>query len=197
MRSTSFVAFALCALTASVSAAPTPQLSNIIGSITNPGAGNDNSFEDVLNGNGNGNGNNNEAGNNNGNNNEAGNNNQAGSGNKVTFPSLGGILKKREASLLDPLEGITNTIGSVSNPTAGSGNDFKDILNGNGNGNGNGNSAGNGNGNGNSAGNGNQAGSGNTVTVSPDTPITLPALPDINFSPTINLARSRDATLSP
>jgi hypothetical protein len=40
------------------------------------------------------------------------------------------------------LGGITNTIGSVTNPTAGSGNSFEGIANGNGNGNGNGNSAG-------------------------------------------------------
>jgi len=52
MRSTSFVAIALCAFSTSVLAAPTPQLSNIIGSITNPGAGNDNDFLGNLNGNG-------------------------------------------------------------------------------------------------------------------------------------------------
>ncbi|KAH3944924.1 hypothetical protein HBI56_152910 [Parastagonospora nodorum] len=164
MRSTSFVAVALCAFASTAYSAPTPQLSNIIGSITNPGAGNNNKFEGIANGNGNGNGNNNEAGNNNGNNNEAGNKNGAGNGNTIKFPSLG--LKERDAQpgLLDGLSGITNTIGSITNPTAGSGNSFKDIANGNGNGNGNGNSAGNGNGNGNSAGNGNQAGNGNSVS---------------------------------
>jgi hypothetical protein len=52
MRSTSFVAFTLCALSATVFSAPTPQLSNIIGSVTNPGAGNDNIFKDIANGNG-------------------------------------------------------------------------------------------------------------------------------------------------
>jgi hypothetical protein len=100
------------------------------------------------------------------------------------------------------LSGITNTIGSVTNPTAGSGNSFQDIANGNGNGNGNGNSAGvrsyppyrrfaranvskNNNGNGNSAGNNNQAGFGNTVDVSPNTELPAITLPDINVSPTI------------
>jgi hypothetical protein len=52
MRSTSFVAFTLCALSATVFAAPTPQLSNIIGSITSPGAGNDNLLKDNGNKNG-------------------------------------------------------------------------------------------------------------------------------------------------
>jgi hypothetical protein len=52
MRSTSFVAIALCAFTTTVFSAPTPQLSNIIGSITNPGAGNDNLFKGNLNDNG-------------------------------------------------------------------------------------------------------------------------------------------------
>jgi hypothetical protein len=80
------------------------------------------------------NGNNNEAGNDNGNDNEAGNDNQAGSGNTVTFPS---VFAKR-----DIVRDVMNTIGSVTNPTAGSGNEFTDNLNGNGNGNGNGNEAG-------------------------------------------------------
>jgi hypothetical protein len=53
MRSTSFVAVALCAFASTVYSAPAPQgLSNIIGSITNPGAGNDNKFEGIANGNG-------------------------------------------------------------------------------------------------------------------------------------------------
>jgi hypothetical protein len=52
MRSTSFVAFTLCALSTTVFSAPTPQLSNIIGSITNPGAGNDNIFKGIANDNG-------------------------------------------------------------------------------------------------------------------------------------------------
>jgi hypothetical protein len=52
MRSTSFVAFTLCALSTTVFSAPTPQLSNIIGSITNPGAGNNNLFKGIANDNG-------------------------------------------------------------------------------------------------------------------------------------------------
>jgi hypothetical protein len=53
---------------------------------------------------------------------------------------------KERRSGLDGLSGVLsdveNTVGSVTNPTAGSGNAFKDIGNENGNGNGNGNSAG-------------------------------------------------------
>ncbi|KAF2030703.1 hypothetical protein EK21DRAFT_100199 [Setomelanomma holmii] len=174
MRSTSFFTFALCALSATVLAAPVPQIDNIIGSVTNPGAGNDNQFTNNGSGNGNGNGNNNEAGNGNGNDNEAGSGNEAGNSNTFTFaktPSLDSIkdiLKKREAGLLDPAEGmlsgVTNTVGSVTDPTAGSGNTFEGNGNDNGNDNGNGNSAGNDNGNGNSAGNNNSAGNGNTFT---------------------------------
>jgi hypothetical protein len=96
MRSTSFVAITLCALSATVFSAPTPQLSNIIGSV-----------DSVT---------------------------QSGAGN----------LKERsaEAGLLDPLTDITNTIGSVTEPTVGSGNSFPGNGNGNGSGNGNGNTAG-------------------------------------------------------
>ncbi|OAK97211.1 hypothetical protein IQ06DRAFT_379939 [Phaeosphaeriaceae sp. SRC1lsM3a] len=88
-----------------------------------------------------------------------------------------------------PTPQLTSLLGAITNPQAGAGNDntFKDILNGNGEGNGNGNEAGNNNGNNN--------GNGNTVNVSPDVPITLPALPDVNISPTINLARSRDVVV--
>jgi hypothetical protein len=86
------------------------------------------------------NGNDNSAGNGNGNNNKAGNGNEAGSGNTINFPSIS--KERRSGGLADMLSGVTNTIGSVTNPTAGSGNTFKDIANGNGNGNGNGNSAG-------------------------------------------------------
>jgi hypothetical protein len=87
----------------------------------------------------NGNGNHNSAGNGNGNHNSAGNDNQAASGNTFKFPS---ILEERKASYDDPLSEIVNTIGSVTNPTAGSGNKFLGNLDGNGNKNGNGNSAG-------------------------------------------------------
>ena len=54
MRSTNFIAATLFALSATVYSAPTPQLdlTNIIGSVTNPGAGNDNKFEGNLGGNG-------------------------------------------------------------------------------------------------------------------------------------------------
>jgi hypothetical protein len=54
MRSTSFVAVALCTFASTVYSAPAPQLglSNIVGSVTNPGAGNDNKFEGIGNGNG-------------------------------------------------------------------------------------------------------------------------------------------------
>jgi hypothetical protein len=54
MRSTSFVAVALCAFASTVYSAPAPQLglTNVLGSITNPGAGNDNKFEGIGNGNG-------------------------------------------------------------------------------------------------------------------------------------------------
>jgi hypothetical protein len=55
MRSTSFVTFTVCALSATVLSAPTPSgldLNNIIGSVTNPGAGNDNLFKGNLGGNG-------------------------------------------------------------------------------------------------------------------------------------------------
>jgi hypothetical protein len=156
MRSTSFFAVTLCALSATVFSAPTPELpslTNTLGSITNPGAGNDNIFKDIANGNGvsfsinesqlhtnanitlqNANGNGNSAGNNNGNNNNAGNGDAAGNGNSIS------LVKARDGS--DLLSGLTNTIGSVTNPTAGSGNTFEGIANGNGNGNGNGNSAG-------------------------------------------------------
>lgn len=60
------MALTLFALSATVFSAPTPQITNILGSITNPSAGNDNVFK----GNGNENGNNN--GDDNGNGNSAG-----------------------------------------------------------------------------------------------------------------------------
>jgi hypothetical protein len=108
-------------------------------------SGNDNEFLGNLNGNGNKNGNGNEAGNKNGNGNEAGNDNSAdhnsiGSGNSV----LGGLKERTEKGSSGEM--LSNIIGSITNPTAGSGNKLKDNLGGNGNGNGNGNSAGNGNG---------------------------------------------------
>ncbi|KAH7065796.1 hypothetical protein BKA63DRAFT_524646 [Paraphoma chrysanthemicola] len=193
MRSTSFITLTLCALSATVLSAPVPQIDNILGSITSPEAGNGNSLINNGSGNGNGNGNNNDAGNGNGNQNEAGNNNEAGNSNTFSFAktpsldSLRDILKKREAGLLDPVEGmlssVTNTVGSVTNPSAGSGNTFQDNGNNNGQDNGNGNSAGNDNGNGNSAGNNNSAGNGNTFTVSPIEPEI--EFPDINIAPTI------------
>jgi hypothetical protein len=74
----------------------------------------------------------NSAGSNSGNNNVAGSGNSAGNGNTVTFPS---ILKDRD--LVGSLSGITNTIGSITSPSAGSGNRFL------GNGNGNGQNSGN------------------------------------------------------
>jgi len=55
MRCSTFFAFSLLSLSSTVLSAPTPQLKNILGSITDPSAGNKNVFE----GNGNSNGNNN------------------------------------------------------------------------------------------------------------------------------------------
>lgn len=52
MKTSTFLTISLFSLSSTVLAAPTPQLSNILGSITNPSAGNNNRFE----GNGNGNG---------------------------------------------------------------------------------------------------------------------------------------------
>ena len=156
-------------------------LTNILGSVTEPSAGNDNIFKDNGDGNGNEDGNDNSAGNKNGNSNTAGSGNSAGNSNTVNF---------KERDLAGTASGITNTLGSITNPTAGSGNTFEGNGDGNGNGNGNGNSAGNGNGNGNTAGSNNEAGNGNTVNVSPDVSpsITLPdvSLPDITL-PDISL----------
>ena len=75
----------------------------------------------------------NSAGDNSGDNNVVGSKDSAGSGNTVTFPS---ILKDRD--LAGSLSGLTNTIGSITNPSAGSGNRFL------GNGNANGQNSGNG-----------------------------------------------------
>ncbi|KAF2821320.1 hypothetical protein CC86DRAFT_458997 [Ophiobolus disseminans] len=162
MRSTSFLAFALCALSATVLSAPTPQLTNILGSVTRPGADNNNEFTDNGNNNGNDNGGNNSAGNDNGNDNLAGSQNEVGNDNTFSFPSLKNVLNEREAGLLDPLRGMTSTVGSVTDPTAGSGNSFIGNGNDNGNNNANGNSAGNNNGNNNQAGSGNKVGNGNS-----------------------------------
>lgn len=52
MKSSAFIAVSFLSLASTVLAVPTPQLSNIIGSITNPSAGTNNVFE----GNGNNNG---------------------------------------------------------------------------------------------------------------------------------------------
>lgn len=57
MKTSTFVAISLFSLSSTVLAAPTPQLKNILGSITNPSAGNNNVFEGNGNNNGNGNGN--------------------------------------------------------------------------------------------------------------------------------------------
>jgi hypothetical protein len=57
MRTSTFVTVSLLSLSSTVIAAPTPQLSNILGSITNAGAGNDNLFQGNGNQNGNSNGN--------------------------------------------------------------------------------------------------------------------------------------------
>ncbi|KAH8704640.1 hypothetical protein GQ44DRAFT_763950 [Phaeosphaeriaceae sp. PMI808] len=159
MRSTSYVAFALCALSTTVFSAPVPQskLTNIIGSITNPSVVSDNVFEGNGNNNANGNGNDNEVGNHNGNNNEAVSNNEIGNDNTLNL----NILKARKAGLGD----ITNTILSVTEPAVGSGNSFQDNGNGNGNGNGNDNDVGNNNGNGNEAASGNEVGNGNTINI--------------------------------
>ena len=66
----------------------------------------------------------NSAGNNDGNNNVVGSGSSAGVGNTL---NLGGILKARQlpglTNALSELE-LENTIGSVTNPTAGSGNSF-------------------------------------------------------------------------
>jgi hypothetical protein len=57
MKASTFVAVSLLSLASTVVSAPTPQLKNILGSITNPSAGNNNVFEGNGNQNGNGNGN--------------------------------------------------------------------------------------------------------------------------------------------
>jgi hypothetical protein len=57
MKTSTFLAISFFSLSSTVLAAPTPQLSNILGSITNPSAGNGNRFEDNGNKNGNENGN--------------------------------------------------------------------------------------------------------------------------------------------
>jgi hypothetical protein len=57
MKTSTFITVSLFSLASAVLAAPTPQLSNILGSITNPSAGNGNSFEGNGNKNGNENGN--------------------------------------------------------------------------------------------------------------------------------------------
>ncbi|KAF3008421.1 Extracellular matrix protein fras1 [Curvularia kusanoi] len=157
MKTSTFAAISLLSLSSTVLAAPTPQITGILGSIVGAGAGNDNLFEGNGANSGNNNGQGNSAGNNNGNNNNAGVGNTAGSGNTVTFPSIG--LKERAAD-----GGLTGILGSITNPKAGSGNSFLGNGAGSGNNNGQGNTAGNNNGNDNSAGNGNIAGSGNTVT---------------------------------
>jgi phage repressor protein C with HTH and peptisase S24 domain len=147
MRTPSYIAVTLCALSVSVLSAPTPNaqldLLNTVGSITSPGAGNDNIFENNGNSNGQNNGNGNSAGNNNGNDNVAGNENSAGNGNTFNLPSLTGLLGKEKRTpdvvrdLLSPITGtLTNTVGSITSPVAGSGNSF--LGNGNNNGQGNG-----------------------------------------------------------
>jgi hypothetical protein len=57
MKTSTFIAVSLFSLASTVLAAPTPQLSNILGSITNPSAGNNNVFEGNGNDNGSGSGN--------------------------------------------------------------------------------------------------------------------------------------------
>jgi hypothetical protein len=78
--------------------------------------------------------------NNNGNKNEIGDKNSAGNGNTFNLPSLSGILGKRGLDLTKGVteltDGLTNTVGSITNPEAGNGNSF--LGNGNGNGKGNG-----------------------------------------------------------
>ncbi|KAF1917399.1 hypothetical protein BDU57DRAFT_163960 [Ampelomyces quisqualis] len=146
---TSFIAATLCALSATVYSAPTPQpgLTDIFSSFAKPGGsgtsnGNGNVFKGNLNNNGNHNGNNNEAGNSNGNHNSAGNGNGALNGNSVNF----GFLKALQGrGLLNPLQGLTSAYGAITKPASGgsgNANKFFNNLNGNGNGNGNGNSAG-------------------------------------------------------
>ena len=121
----------------------------------------------------------------------------AGVGNTL---NLGGILKARQlpdlTNVLSELE-LENTIGSVTNPTAGSGNSFLGNGANSGNNNGQGcvlfcsftasqltrlsNSAGDNSGNGNTIGSGNTAGSGNSINVSPDVALPNISLPDINL----------------
>ncbi|KAJ4363586.1 hypothetical protein N0V83_009882 [Neocucurbitaria cava] len=188
MRTSLYIALALSALSATVFAAPLPaELNNVLGSVTNPSAGDNNVFEGNGNqdGNGNGkeNGNGNVVGNGNGKDNEAGNDNKSGNDNTFSFDGLSG-LEKRVAVAGDMLESIDSTVGSVTHPSAGDENKFLGNGNGNGNGNGQGNGddnkVGNGNGNGNEAGTGNSAGNGNSFIVSPET-----ELPDVTLSPTI------------
>lgn len=156
MRSTSYIAFALTCLVASSVSAPTPRAGNIIGSITNPSAGDDNIIKGNGDKNGNGNGNHNSAGNENGNDNKAGDGNKFGNGNKFEIEEL----YERGHS-----EGPSAIIGSITNPSAGDDNDIEGNGNKNGNMNGNGNEAGDKNGNQNAAGDGNKFGNGNKFEV--------------------------------
>ncbi|KAJ4305271.1 hypothetical protein N0V90_000802 [Kalmusia sp. IMI 367209] len=165
MKTISYAALALSCLVASTIAAPTPRASleevtGIIGSITNPSAGNGNNIVGNGQNNGNGNGNGNAIGNGNGDGNGVGNGNQGGNYNVI---NLGGLKQRDVVEELEP--SLSGVVGSVTKPSAGDGNTITGNGNGNGNGNGSGNSAGNGNGNGNSAGNGNQALNGNVVNL--------------------------------
>ncbi|KAJ4350516.1 uncharacterized protein N0V89_009137 [Didymosphaeria variabile] len=222
MKTTNYVALALSCLFASSISAPTPggdglkEVTGILGSITDPSAGDGNKIIGNGQDNGNSNGNGNAAGNGNGDGNSAGNGNQGGNGNAINFERRG-----------NSEEGLTAVLGSITNPSAGDGNTIDGNGAGNGmsqmclvlnvylracntnrdvsqetsdkstgNGNGNGNSAGNGNGNGNSAGNGNQAGNANSINVGD---VTLPSvtLPDVDLSPSIKSVvwRHKDRTV--
>ena len=57
MKTSTFITVSLFSLTSTILAAPTPQLSNILGSITNPSAGNNNLFKGNGDNNGSGSGN--------------------------------------------------------------------------------------------------------------------------------------------
>lgn len=73
----------------------------------------------------------------------------------------------QNAALSGLVGGLTSTVGSVTNPSAGSDNLISGNGNNNGQNNGNGNSAGNANGNNNQAGTGNAAGNGNSFNLRP------------------------------
>lgn len=137
MKTTSYIAVALACFVANSISAPTPALKDglpgitgILGSITEPSAGDGNKIIGNGQNNGNGNGNGNAAGNGNGDGNSAGNGNQGGNGNSINF----GMKERGMVSdLTGGLKGgVNGVVGSITHPSAGNGN----TIDGNGVGNG-------------------------------------------------------------